>query len=189
MWWKVLGLGSKKRSNEIRQHSICIHLRNATGPLEQYHNERPPAAPETKTFQGWNGHRSYIKLYQVIHGSSQTSHLQPPGPGRPSWSYCGCQSSWYRRKTIEIDETYRNIWIWSIDIDIYMKSFTLLYVGWLAPLFSVRPGMPTTWIFSSPWPTEAFFGGGGAWLWRICDSSLKALDKPQTLWGLCLLID
>ena len=64
---KVLGLGSKKRSNEIRQHSICIHLltesRNATGPLEQYHNERTPAAPETKTFQGWNG---YGKIFHVL---------------------------------------------------------------------------------------------------------------------------
>ena len=67
VWRKVLGLGSKKRSNEIRQHSICIHLltesRNATGPLEQYHNERPPAAPETKTFQGWNG---YGKIFHVL---------------------------------------------------------------------------------------------------------------------------
>ena len=64
---KVLGLGSKKRSNGIQQHLICIHLltesRNATGPLEQYHNERPPAAPETKTFQGWNG---YGKIFHVL---------------------------------------------------------------------------------------------------------------------------
>ena len=53
---------------QIERDTAALNLhssywRNATGPLEQYHNERPPAAPETKTFQGWNGHRSYIKLY------------------------------------------------------------------------------------------------------------------------------
>ena len=78
---------------KIERDTAALNLhssywRNATGPLEQYHNERPPA-PETKTFQGWHGHRSYIKLYRVKHGTSQTSHLQPPGPGRPSWSCCG----------------------------------------------------------------------------------------------------
>ena len=41
-----------------------------------------------------------------------------------------------------------------------MKSFTLLYVGWLAPLFGVRPGMPTTRIFSSPWPAEELLAVG-----------------------------
>ena len=77
---------------KIERDTAALNLhssywRNATGPLEQYHNERPPA-PETKTFQGWHGHRSYIKLYRVKHGTSQTSHLQPPGPGRPSWRSC-----------------------------------------------------------------------------------------------------
>ena len=57
-------LGPRKdRTRYGSTQSAFIYSRNAIGPLEQYHNECPPAAPETKTFQGWNGHRSYTNCY------------------------------------------------------------------------------------------------------------------------------
>ena len=57
-------LGPRKdRTRYSSTQSAFIYSRNATGPLEQYHNERPPAAWQTKTFQGWNG---YGKIFHVL---------------------------------------------------------------------------------------------------------------------------
>ena len=71
---------------KIERDTAALNLhssywRNATGPLEQYHNERPPA-PETKTFQGWHGHRSYIKLnmdHPNLHISSRLGRVGRAG--------------------------------------------------------------------------------------------------------------
>jgi len=49
----------------------------------------------------------------------------------------------------------------SILTSINMKSFTLLYVGWLAPLFGVRPGMPTMDFLLS------MTRGGVFWQWGL----------------------
>ena len=56
-------LGPRKDRTRYGSTHLRTESRNATGPLEQYHNERPPAAPETKTFQAWNG---YGKIFHVL---------------------------------------------------------------------------------------------------------------------------
>ena len=72
-------LGPRKdRTRYSSTQSAFIYSRNATGPLEQYHNERPPAAPQTKTLQGWNGHRSYIKLY-ILYIDHPNLHISSLG--------------------------------------------------------------------------------------------------------------
>ena len=116
---------------KIERDTAALNLHSFTHgmPLVHWSNiitsvHRPPQKPKRFRVE------MAIEVIPIVihHGSSQTSHLQPPGPGRPSWPYCGCQSSWYRRKTIEIHETYRNIWIWSIDIDIYILYVTLRWL-------------------------------------------------------------
>jgi hypothetical protein len=117
---------------KIERDTAALNLHSSTDGMPLVHwskiitsLHRPPQ--KTKRFRV----DMAIKLYQVIHfihRSSQSPHLQPPGPGRPSWrSYCGTQSSWYRRKTIEIDEKYRKIWD-KHDKSILTSIYEILYV-------------------------------------------------------------
>ena len=65
-----------------------------------------------------------------------------------------------------------------------MKSFTLLYVGWLAPLFGVRPGMPTMDFLLSMTRGGVFWWWWGLTLknmWLKSESFGETTDPMRTL--------